>query len=350
MEFIIDEHSLEKFSFAVLETLGANPRNALDLSEILVWADRRGLVTHGAVRRLSSIVQRVQKGGSSLQANISVRGQRGALRVADANNLWGQLAARRAMEMSIESAQNYGVGITSISNTSSGVALGYYPTLATAKDMIGILITNSQPLIAVPDTSLPVLGNQAHAFGFPRKTSPPLIFDSSLTKTSTSRLAELIELGSPIPFGVLKDNSGSFTQDPKYIESGSLEPIGGYKGFGLALAFELLTAGLAASEYSSLAVSPPQKSDKAQQVSMTAIAIDGNIGFTEGTFSEAVTRILDEIRALQTGPVRFPGDARARSLEGSSGLRVKGDDLNALFELSTSLGVEGKNLLQYQQA
>src|SRR5262249_45955011 len=123
--------------------------------------------------------------------------------------------------------------------------MGYYPTLAIAAGMVGLAITNSEPLQAPWGGTTKVLGNQAFALGAPASRHHPLLYDGAATATSRARINDLARRGRPLPDGAALDVEGRPTTDPAAALEGMLLPSGGHKGYALSVFWEVLTASLA---------------------------------------------------------------------------------------------------------
>lgn len=271
-------------------------------------------------------------------------GQSGALSVVDANNAWGQLAAVRAMRLAVSSAKEHGIAAVAVRNTGSPAALGYYPTLAIEAHMIGIAATNCPALISAPGGTRRVLGNQAHAVGCPSGEYYPILYDSALTQMSTGEMDRRRESGEALPPGVLADEFGQPTIDPGDWVRGLLTPIGGHRGFGLALSIEILTAVLAGSDKLSVDVSHPFDFASPQGVSLFCLAIDPTVAGSYEKFLTRVDRLIEVVHssAPASRRSRLPGErgyelAARREQEG---IPISSKDLTELRNLGIGLGID----------
>jgi LDH2 family malate/lactate/ureidoglycolate dehydrogenase len=334
---------LHAFAVRALSSLGFAPLQAQEVATAMVWADLRGLAPHGVVRRLAQCAARVRAGGTDPRAvPLEDPGETSALVTMDAHHAWGQVSGVTAIRRAVQLAQDGGVGLVAVRRTGSPAALGYYPTLAMGEGLIGVALTNCPALMAAPEGTRRVLGNQAHAFGFPAGSAPPVLFDSSLSEMSTGEMDRRMREGERLPEGVLRDRDGRPTDDPADWVDGFLTPIGGYRGFGLALSFELLTSALAGSDAPSYAVGPPVDHATPQDVSLTCLAIDPGRLSTGSTFTDRVDRVVDAVRssgARGGPPPRVPGE-RGRAIADQrrrDGVPVTWDELRALERLAGEL-------------
>jgi LDH2 family malate/lactate/ureidoglycolate dehydrogenase len=337
--------TLRQFAVQTLRAIGMPEPQTQDTADAMIWADLRGLTVHGVVRRLKQCVRRVRAGGTDPTAVPTVVASRPAVAILDAHDAWGQVAAIAGMRAAVERAQVSGAAIATVRNTSSPAAMGYYPTLAIEAGLIGITLTSCPPLIGVPGGTEPILGNQAHAVGIPAKRNQPVLFDSALTMMSTGEMDRRAAAGESLPEGVLLDKTGQPTTDPAAWVDGILTAIGGYRGFGLALSFEVLTSLLAGSARSANQIGHPFEYGEAQGVSVTSIVVDPTAESTFEAFTDAMDRLIDTVHASgRPGepPPHVPGErGYALAVERRrDGVPVSAADLDGLRRLAADVGAE----------
>lgn len=308
----VDADDLRAFARAVLGAVGMPAAPAGVTADAMVWADLHGLPAGGVPGRLEQCVRRVLAGGTDPRAEPTASAGGGsAVATLDGHRCWGQVGAVAAMRAALERAGRAGVGAVTVRDTGTPAALGYYPTLALEHGMIGIAITNCPALIAAPGGARRVLGNQAHAFGFPAGRHHPVLYDAALTTMSTGEMDRRRAAGLPLPDGVLRDRDGAPTTDPADWVDGFLVPIGGHRGFGLAVAFELLTSALAGAAASSAEVGHAFVHDVPQRVTTTCLALDPRCFGSLEAFTERVDRLVDTVHAsvVEGGErPRLPGE------------------------------------------
>ncbi|MBN2395473.1 MAG: Ldh family oxidoreductase [Candidatus Atribacteria bacterium] len=115
---IIHQKKLKNAATEILEYFGENMINASLAADCLVRADMRGIFTHGTYL-LATMFDRIQAGMLSIPTQLTIIQEREAAIMIDGGNGLGQLAARKAMDVSIEQAQKYGIAITSVRNTNN---------------------------------------------------------------------------------------------------------------------------------------------------------------------------------------------------------------------------------------
>lgn len=344
LDAIVDAQQLRAFARHVLQAAGMWSAAAETVADAMVWADLHGIEPHG-VAKLALCVARLRGGGSPADAEPVVVAETETTAVVDARAAWGQLAMVRAMELAAEKAAGRQVGAVVVRNSSSAGALGYYPLIAVRRGQIGLAITNSMPLLAPTGGRTRLLGNQAYAIGCPAGRWSPLLLDISNSATTWGQITLARERGETLAPGLALDRDGRPTVDPAEALDGLLQPVGGHKGYGLALMWEVLTGVLAGLAFGPN-VGSPEDVETPQQVAHFLLAIDPTAFLPLGELTARVDSLIDQIHAVPTAPgvdrVYAPGERgflRAGERE-RSGIPLSERRLVELRALAERLGVE----------
>lgn len=303
---------LRRFMTQVFEAEGCPPRDSRELAEALTWADVHGISALGAAK-VPLYVERLRAGGTNLSPAMT-SGPRGPLSWLDADSGFGQVAGRRAVDSATRRAARYGAAAIVVRNSSSAGALGYLAERVARRGMIALVVTNSHPLLAPTPHSAAVLGNQAFAIAAPTRRYPPVVFDTATSAISVARLRALADGDVDAPPGVGIDASGAPTVDPRRILSGALLPAADYRGFGLAVCWELLTGALSGGSAFGSSVEAPERIDRRQGVSLFVMAIDPGAFVGTSLFRDRADHVLDRVTAADgsSTPPRIPGQRRQR--------------------------------------
>jgi len=244
----IAEKELKQAVIEVLQTLGAKEQEALLVADVLVGADMRGISTHGCAF-VPLIVERHAHGLLNIPTQIKYIADNEATTHIDGNNGLGQVAAAEAMQMCIKKARQYGVALALIRNTNHIGFLGYYPLLAVAKGMIGVCMTNAAPAIAPWGGAEAFFGTNPLSIASPVANGTPIVLDMSSSVVARGKIRRAHRLNETIPEGWGLDANGVPTTDPAEALKGTVLPIAGPKGYGLALFIDLLCGLLSGSKY-----------------------------------------------------------------------------------------------------
>ena len=227
---------------------GISKSDAEDAAEIAVYAQLHGSDSHGAVH-LPLYMTGLFDGTIKKAPNIVTTSGLPCCMVIDADNGLGLIASRRAIDAAIGLAQTYGLGAVSVRNSSHFGVAGYYAGRAAAQGLIAFAFTNASPAIAPTGSKEPLLGTNPIGAAFPLPDADPIIIDMATAVVARSRIRHMIALGhSAIPEGWALDPDGRPTTDPNIAVKGSIQPIGGPKGYALSLIVELLCSALSDGE------------------------------------------------------------------------------------------------------
>jgi LDH2 family malate/lactate/ureidoglycolate dehydrogenase len=241
---------LRQFAIDVFEKVGVSREDAEIVADTLIEANLRGVDTHGVTRVLATYVKRVQLGLVSANTNITVVSDRLAAALLDGHNSLGQVIAKRAMTMAIDKAAKTGVGMVGITNSNHFGAAAYWAMMALPHDQIGIAMTNSPAFVPPWGGKEPMFGTNPMCFAFPGGQEGPVVLDMATTTVARGRVVLYAKQGIPLEPGWAFDSEGKPTTDAQAALKGLLQPLGGYKGYGLAMVVDLLSGILTGGDYS----------------------------------------------------------------------------------------------------
>ncbi len=323
---------LRTYAAAVLEALGVPAPDAADTADAYVEAEAQGLSTHG-LRLLVRDAHKLSAGSITAQPAISVVEDFGAIGVLDGGNALGPVAARRGMGLALDKAAQFGVGAVGVRNGNHFGAAGYYAALALERGMLGLATSNAAAIMAPPGGTTPVVGNNPLAVAAPGGQEPPIVVDFALSVVSYGRIRRAAERGERIPATWATRADGTPTADPAMALAGLLAPFGGHKGFGLAVAVELLTAALTGAALS-WEVAAAQQRGQPENRGHFCLAIAPERFQTAEAFHRRMTVLANRIRRSGS-TARVPGqraeqDARTAHAHGIRLSEVVRAELEAL--------------------
>lgn len=231
--------ALKRFSQEVFLKLGFSPEGAEAQADVLVWANLRGVDSHG-VLRIPWYVELVDKGQMKPRPNIQIQKETPATLLIEADFSPGPLVTVMAMRRVMDKARQVGIGWALIRNTMHQGAMGYYALLAAKEGMAGLTFVCNPPNMAPHGARAVGVHNSPIAIAVPGTRRRPLILDMATSVAARGKLDLAIDKGAPIPEGWALDKNGKPTTDPNV--AAILTPAGAYKGSGLALMFECLSS------------------------------------------------------------------------------------------------------------
>ena len=246
---------LSQFVAGLFEARGMSPADAATVAEVIVWADLRGVSSHG-VGRLAMYLRNIAEGYIDTRATPVIENRAGALFVVEGNRCAGPVAMKLALEEAAKRARSFGVGMAVIRGTTHTGAIGHYASLAAERDFIGLVFNSGPPNMAYHGARVKSLATSPLAIGVPSGEGP-LVLDMATATIANGRLQQAAALGQPIPAGSALTKDGEPTTDPHAAEI--LLPLGGPKGSGLSFMFECLTGVLAANPVLASMIGPGGK-------------------------------------------------------------------------------------------
>ncbi len=340
----VSSQKLRPFAAAILQKQGVPQDDAAFVAEVLVEADLRGVDSHG-VTRLSGYVSMIHKGVLNPRPTIRVVQDSGATAALDGDHGFGMLGARLAMATAIEKARQFGVSIVTARNLSHTGMIGFYTMSAASQGMIGIAMNNGAGIVPPFGGMTPTHGTNPFSVAFPTE-GDPVVLDMATTMVAAGKLRLAAKKGTPIPLDWGLDRHGEPTSDPKEVlEHGLLQWAGGYKGFGLATAIEVLggvlSGGLFARDVPRLKVfgQDPIVANGAY------IAVDIQRFMPLAEFHERMASLISQIRSSEPGPgveriyVAGEPEFRLKEQREREGVPLSAEVFQELLDLSNEYSV-----------
>lgn len=221
----------------VLARHGVRPEIAMHVSHGLVEASLRGVDSHG-VQLFPHYVDALRAGRINGAPNLRFTRESPATAALDADHTFGHASGAVAMERAMAMAETVGVGLVTVSNSTHFGAAAYFGLMAARRDMLGLAFTHATPHVLYPGASRPTLGPNALCFTAPVEGEEPFCLDMATSAVTFNRLKLVKAAGGAIEPGWGADEDGVPSTDPARITH--LFPIGGYKGYGLAMMLDIL--------------------------------------------------------------------------------------------------------------
>jgi LDH2 family malate/lactate/ureidoglycolate dehydrogenase len=235
---------LRSFIGRAFETAGVPKADAAILAELMTDADLNGSDGHG-VFRLPQYIKRIKTGGTNKRPNIKILEERDSTALVDGDNGMGHLVMRFAAQTAIAKAKKTGVAWVGARMSNHAGPASLYAKMPLAHDMIGLYLAvgNANHLPPWGGTEM-LLSTNPIAVAIPTMDEPPIVLDMATTIAAYGKVKTAAQRGETMPEGWMIDRQGKPLLDPKRADEGFLLPIGGYKGYALALIFGLLAGTL----------------------------------------------------------------------------------------------------------
>jgi LDH2 family malate/lactate/ureidoglycolate dehydrogenase len=227
----------------IFTAVGIAAADAQVVAADLVAADLEGIASHG-VMLVPMYVERINKGSVSRRSAGEVISDRGGAMVIDAGNALGQLTSRQAVKLAVARAREIGLAAVAVRNGFHFGTAGRYARMMAEQNCVGIVLTNTRPLMPAPGGAEALVGNNPIAIALPSAGEFPVEADMALSATAMGKIRLAAAAGQPIPEDWAVDSQGHPTADAAAAIKGMLLPAAGPKGFGLAFVIDLLCGGL----------------------------------------------------------------------------------------------------------
>lgn len=240
---------LSLFTQQVFKKCGMNSDDALQAASVLIAADLRGIDSHG-VARLSGYIRLFEAKRANMNANHKIIHETPSTATVDADEGLGLVVAPKAMEIAIEKAKQIGTGWVAIQNSNHFGIASYHAMKALPHDMIGIAMTNASPLVAPTFSKQRMLGTNPICYAFPTSKHLPIVIDMATSAAANGKLEIAQRTGKSIPNNWVQTKDGNESINTNELSNGgSLLPLGGHKGYGLASIVDILCGVLSGANY-----------------------------------------------------------------------------------------------------
>ncbi|TPG59834.1 Ldh family oxidoreductase [Roseomonas nepalensis] len=338
-ETLIPEDRLLGLATRALARGGLREADAALAARVLVLADMFGVRTHG-ISRVPQYLDRVRLGGIDAAAEVQVARMAPGLSMVDGRNGVGPLVGMRALQAAMESAREVGIGAAFARGSNHFGPILPYAYLAAGEGFASVIASNATTTIAPWGGKDTRVGNNPLGIGMPNPGGDPIILDIALSVAARAKIRKLLQQGEPMPEGWAADADGKPTTDPRKGLEGFLLPVGGHKGYGLAVMVDLLAGLLSGAAYLTHVQAWDKNPGAAQNLGHVFILIDT----TKLHAADWMRERLADFGAILRGtpaadpaqPVMAPGDremamlARARR----DGVPVAAADLAAVEALA----------------
>ena len=311
----VDAGELRRFATEVFVKVGMPPEDAEIEADVLLWANLRGVDSHG-VLRIPWYVQNVDDGVFNTAPNIRVERETPATILTEGDRAFGPIVTVFAMNRVIGKAKEIGICWGIIRNTTHQGALGYYALMPAEQDMAGIASVCSPPNMAPFGAKAKGVHNSPIAIAVPAKKRDPLLLDMATSIVAGGKLSLAEDKGESIPVEWSLDPEGNPTTKPSF--DNILLPFGGPKGSGLALMFETLSSLMVGNPLLEVNITGRKRTPRGLQNSFLA-AID-IAAFTDvETYKENVDLLIDAQKSLTkaegVAEIFVPGEPEHRIQE-----------------------------------
>ncbi|MBI5245257.1 MAG: Ldh family oxidoreductase [Elusimicrobia bacterium] len=310
---------MERFMADVFKGVGVPEEDAKVCAEVLITSDKRGIDSHGVARMKAFYYDLIKAGIQKPVTDFEVVREGPTTAVIDGHNGMGHLISKKAMQMCIDKARKYGMGMAAVRNSTHYGIAGYYVLMAADAGMIGMTGTNARPCVAPTFGVENMFGTNPLTFGLPTDEEFPFVIDCATSLTQRGKIEVYARQGKELPPGWVIDRAGKTRTDSvRVLEDlvkgrAALVPLGGigeetagYKGYGYAVLVEILSAALQGGSFLMMLSGVKDGKNVPCHRGHFFLAVDISAFCPMEEFKKTAGEILRQLRASK----KMPGQSR----------------------------------------
>lgn len=334
---LIQAEPLRTFAREIFRAAGLPADQAAVTADVLVWADLRGLPSHG-VLRIPRYVAWIGSGLANAKAAPKVALRKGAVAKIDGEGAIGPAAMACGVDVAIAQAREHAVGWVLVQDHTHAGAIGFYAARVADAGFAAIVMSALRPFMAYHGTRGSAVSTNPLAIAMPGG----LLLDMSTSASSRGKLEMAKTSGQPLAPGIALDRDGRSTTDPKAAET--LTPMAGPKGAGLSLMIEALTSVTLGNPLIATALNDTKLMTNYRQNSLV-VAMDpaalGDVGLLKANVAALAQTIKAQPRADGFDEILMPGERGAREMErrGCEGISIPDKTWRQIAEVAQTFGV-----------
>ncbi len=310
-----DAATLVSLTSDMLRAAGMPSAPAAQAAALLVAPQQLGIDSHG-LAHLPAYLARIKSGAIDAAATPNVQRTGPSSAIVDGCNALGVLVAAAALDEAAGLARASGVGVVAVRDSNHFGAAFPLVAAQAREGLVALAFSNAAPTMAPWGGRDPVLGTNPLAAAFPRPNGAPVVIDMATSAVARGRIRNAARTGSRIPLNWALDAEGRATDDPELALSGTMQPMGGAKGYSLALMVELLCTSLSGGRPGFEVRNPHAQGPEPAGTSHLVMVFDPRRFAGEPAAEAAVRAVADRIEGAACVdtmvPPRLPGARAAR--------------------------------------
>lgn len=342
---LVSADRLSAFIATALQRAGLPASDASKVANLMAEADLQGSDGHGVIR-LPQYVKRIRTGGINTRPNIRIITERAAMAVVDGDNGMGHLVMSYAVDLAIDKARSAGVGWVGARASNHAGPASLYVRKPIEQNMIALYFAVGNANHLPPWGGMEMLlSTNPIAVGLPAGREPAVVLDMATTVAAYGKVKAKAKRGEQMPEGWMIDRQGKPLTDPKRAEEGFLVPIGGHKGYGLALIVGLLAGTLNGAAMGRDVVDFNHDHVTPTNTGQSVLVIDLAAFGEPAVFKAALDHLVHELRSSERLPgvdrIWLPGEQshHRRQKYAAEGIPLSDGQVADLIALAAELGI-----------
>jgi ureidoglycolate dehydrogenase (NAD+) len=339
---------LEAFCRLVMMKAGLTEDDARISAQVMVTNDTWGIYTHGT-RQLRYLLRAVRAGRLDPKAKPGIAEEGPGWTIVDGHHAFPMVTATTGMRTAIDKAKMNGIAYTGVRGSSHFGAAGYYANMAMKEDLIGISVSNADPIMTIPGASARIFGTNPFSYAIPAGKEKPVFLDIAVSTVAATKVLAAQDMGKSIPDNWVVNKEGLPTTDPNdFLAGGAMVPMAGHKGYGMALLIEVLAAVMTGAAVTQEMPSWVKEQPNPVNQGHAFIAIDVGTIMPIGHFKQRMDHMIQEIKsapkAKGSDRIYLPGEMEweRREIALEKGMELPDHVVLSLTETAEDWGLEAE--------
>ncbi len=315
------------------------------IADHLVEANLRGVDSHG-ISRFGIYLKRIELGLTARETRLILEREAAAFALVDGGNGSGPVVAARAMEIAMAKAKDAGIGVVGVKNSNHCGCLAYYTQMAAEQGLIGFAATSAPANMPPWGGKKPYFGTNPFSVAVPAGEESPIVFDMATSVVARGKIILAQKEGkTAIPEGWAIDTEGRPTTDPTAALAGAVLPVGGPKGYGLALLVDMLSGIMTGAQFGPHIGDLYREFGRPQGAGHFFLAMRADLFIPLDEFKRRMDQMIREIRAVPRAEgverIYLPGEIEAAVSERrhAGGIPLADEVIAELSGLGATLNV-----------
>lgn len=340
---VVSMNSIDRVTRETLGACGVSEKSVEVILDTIHYANRRDIPTHG-IGRLPLYVKKIKAGHLNPRDEVMIILDEKAVALLDAKGCFGQVAAKKAIDIALDKAQKYGVAAVGVRKSNNFGTAGYYGDYVARRGMVALIFANAAPAIAPTGGNKTIFGTNPLCFAFPgSSTNYPIVLDMATTVAARGKIRLAAKNGDKIPMNWALGPDGEPTDDPNKALKGALLPIAGYKGYGLSLFVDVFAGMLTGAAYAGN-VKPLSNLKEESNNGHFFIVIDVKRFMDTDDLNERINIFCDSVRSCgECGAVFIPGERGYEKMAlQEDAVFISDSQFEEINEVAKSVGVSAR--------
>lgn len=341
---IIKKKIIESFINEIFEKVGLDSWQSKIIARHLVLASLKGVDSHG-ITRTPIYVKRIKEGLINKEFNIHIERETSSTALINANNTSGIPAATEGIKLAVKKAKETGIGLVGIKNSNHCGMLSDYTEYAASNDCIALATTNAPANMAPWGGKERFFGTNPLSYGIPAGERDNIIFDMATSVVAKGKIINAQKNNETIPLGWAISKEGKETTDVNEALEGLCLPVGGPKGYGLALLVDILSGLFTGASYGPHIGDLFTDFEKNQNVGQFFFVTQADLFQSIDDFKSRIDQMVDEIKQVPLAEniekIYLPGEIEQAMLKErkENGIPISTELIQKLEEIAIENGI-----------